>query len=183
MSIESVILSNRLILCHSLLLLPSIFPSMKVFSSESVLDIRSPKYWRFSFRTSPSNKYSGLISFRIDWFDLYAVQGTQESSVAPQFERINSSVLSLLYSPIFTSVHARKNRNFDYTDHGWQSLMSLLFNRLSRFISAFLPRSYRLLISCQQSLSVVILEPKKIKSVLLPLFPLLFSMKGWDQMP
>ena len=105
MSIESLMLSNHLILCHSLLLLPSVFPSIRVFSSESVLHIRSPKYWHFSFSTSPSNEYSWLISFRIDWFDLHAVHGTQESSIAPQFGRINSSVLSLLYSPIFTSIH------------------------------------------------------------------------------
>ena len=84
---------------------PQFSPAFRVFSSESVLHIRSPKYWHFSFSTSPSNEYSGLISFRIDWFDLHAVHGTQESSIAPQFGRINSSVLSLLYSPIFTSIH------------------------------------------------------------------------------
>ena len=97
MSIESVMLSNHLILCHLLLLLPSIFPSIRVFSSESALHIRWPKYWSFSFSNSPSNEYSELISFRIDLFDLFAVQETLESSPAPQFKSINPSVLSLLY--------------------------------------------------------------------------------------
>ena len=98
MSIESVMPSNHLNLCHPLLL-PTIFSSNRVFSNESALCIRWPKYWSFSFIISPSNEYSGLISFRIDWYDLLAVQETQESSPALQFERINSSVLSLLYGP------------------------------------------------------------------------------------
>ena len=96
--IELVMSSNHLILCHPLLLLPSIFPSIRVFSKESVLHIRWPKYWSFSFSISPSNEYSGLISFKIDWFDLLAVQG-QESSPTPQFKSINSLVLSFLCSP------------------------------------------------------------------------------------
>ena len=103
MSIESVMPSNHLVLCHPLLLLPSIFPSIRVFSNESVLRIRWPEYWSFSF--SPSSEYLGLISFRIDWFDLFAGQGTQESSPTPQFKNINSSVLSFLYSPTLTSIH------------------------------------------------------------------------------
>ena len=118
MSIESVILSNHLILCHPLLLLPSIFPSIRVFSNESVFCIRWPKYWSFSFSISPSNEYSGFISFSIDWFDL-AVQGTlsQESSPALQFKSIHSSVPSFLYGPTFTSIHDYwKNHSFDYTD-------------------------------------------------------------------
>ena len=105
MSIESVLLSNHVILCHPLLLLPSIFPSIRVFSKESVLPIRWPKYWSFSFSISPSNEYSGLVSFRIVWFDLLAVQGTLESSPAPQFKSINSLVLSFLYGPTLTSIH------------------------------------------------------------------------------
>ena len=105
MSTESVMPSNHLILCRPLLLLPSVFPSIRVFSNESVLRIRWPKYWSFSFNISPSNKYSGLISFRIDWFDLFAVQGTQMFSLAPQFKYINSLALSLLYGPTLTSVH------------------------------------------------------------------------------
>ena len=106
-SIESVMPSNHLILCHPRLLLPSIFPSIRVFSNESLVRIRWPKYWScFNFSISPSNEYSRLISFRIDWFDLYAIQGTvKESSPAPQFESINSSALSLLYGPTLTSVH------------------------------------------------------------------------------
>ena len=115
LSIESVMPSN---LCHPPLLPPSIFPSIRVFSKESAIHIRWPKYWSFSFRVSPSNEYSGLIPFRIDWFDLFAVQGTlKESSPTPQFKSINSSVLSLLYGPNLTSTHDYwKNHSFDYTD-------------------------------------------------------------------
>ena len=102
MSIESVMPSNHLILCCPLLLLPSIFPSIRVFSSESFLPIGWPKYWSFSFSISPSNEYSGLISFRIDGLELLAVQGVSQ---APQFKSINSSVLSFLYSPTLTSLH------------------------------------------------------------------------------
>ena len=105
MSIESVMPSNHLILCHPLLLLPSVFPSVRVFFNESALHIRWPKYWRFSFSVSPSNEYSGLISFRVDWFDLLAVQGTLESSPVPQFQSINSSMLKLLYGPALMSVY------------------------------------------------------------------------------
>ena len=105
MSIELVIPSNHLILCHPLLLLTSIFPSIRVFSKESVLRIRWPKYWSFSFSISPSSEYSGLIYFRMDWLDLLIVQGTQESSPKPQFKSINSLALSFLCSPTLTSVH------------------------------------------------------------------------------
>ena len=113
MSIKSVMSSNHLILCCPLLL-PSIFPSIRVFSDESVLHIRWTKYWSFNFSISPSNEYSGLISLRIDWFNLLAVQGTQESSPTPQFKSINSSVLSFLYGPTLTSIHDYwKNDNFD----------------------------------------------------------------------
>ena len=115
MSIESVMPSNHLILYRPLLLMPSIFPSIRVFSSESVLQIRWPKYCSFSFSISPSNEYSELISFRIDWFDLLAVQGdSQESSPTPQFKTINSLALSLLYSSNLTSIHDHwKNHSFD----------------------------------------------------------------------
>ena len=117
MSIESVMPSNHLILCHPLLLLPSIFPSIRVFSNESVLCIRWPKYWSFSFSISPSNEYSGLVSFRMDWLDLLAVRGTLESSPPPQFKSINSSMFSLLYGPTLISIHDYwKNHRFDYTD-------------------------------------------------------------------
>ena len=106
MSFDSVIPSNHLILYHPLLLLPSVFPSIRVFSNESVLHIRWLKYWNFSFNISPSNEYSGLIAFRIDWLDLLAVQGTLKSlSPTTQFQSINSSALSFLYSPTLTSIH------------------------------------------------------------------------------
>ena len=106
MPMESVIPSNYLNLCRPLLLPSSIFPSISVFSNESVLHIRWPKYWGFSFSISPSNEYSGLISFRMDWLDLLAVQGTlQESSPTPQFKTINSSALRFLHSPTLTSIH------------------------------------------------------------------------------
>ena len=106
MSIESVMLSNHLIFCHPLLCRPSVFPSIRVFSNESALPIRWPKYWSFSFKISSSNEHSGLISFRMHWLDLFAVQGTlKESSPAPQFKSIKSSALSFLYSPTLTSIH------------------------------------------------------------------------------
>ena len=114
MSIESVMPSNHLILCRPLLLLPSIIPCFRVFSNEPVLCIRWPKYWSFSFSNSPSNEHPGLISFRMDWLGLLAVQGTQESSPTPQFKSINSSALNFLYSPTFTSIHDYwKNHSFD----------------------------------------------------------------------
>ena len=143
MSIKSVMPSSYLILCHHLLLLTSIPPSIRVFSNESSLQMRWPKYWSFSFSTSPSNKVSGLVSFRIDWFDLLAVKGTlksllqhhsskasilwhsQESSPTPQFKSINTSALSFLHSPALTSIHDHwKNHSFDYMDLCWQSNVS-----------------------------------------------------------
>ena len=108
MSIELVMPSNHLILCHPLLILPSIFPSIRIFSSESVLHIRWPKYWSLSFSISPSNEYPGLISFRVDWLDLLAVQETQESFPTPQFKSINSSALRFPYSPTLTSIHTTR---------------------------------------------------------------------------
>ena len=141
MSIKQIMPLGHLILCPPLLLLPSIFPSIRVFSNESVLCIRWPKYWSFSFSISPSNEYSRWILFRIDRFDILAVQGTIRSLPIPQFKNINSSVLSLRYGPSLTSIH-------DY----WKTIaltiqtfvgkiMFLLFNMLSRFVIAFLPRS------------------------------------------
>ena len=130
MSIESVMLSNNLILCRPLLLLPSIFPSIRVFSNESGLCIRWPKYWNFSI--SPSSEYSGLVSFRIDWFDLHAVQGTLESSPTPQFESINSSAFGLLYDPTFTSVDDYYGKTTALTVWTFASIvMSLLSDMLS----------------------------------------------------
>ena len=116
---------SHFILCCPLLLLPSVFPSIRFFSNESALHIRWPKNWNFSFSISPSNEYSQLISFRINWFDLLAVQGTLESSLARQFKSINSWVLSHPYGPTLTFIHNYwKSPSFDYTDLYWQSEFS-----------------------------------------------------------
>ena len=134
--------SNHLILCYPLLLPPSIFTSIRVFSNESALLVRWPKYWSFSFSVSPSNEYSGLISFRRDWLDLLAVQGTLESSPTPQFKSISSLVLSFLCSPALTSIHDYwKNHIFASRCTFVGKVMSLLFNMLSRLVIAFLPKS------------------------------------------
>ena len=125
MSIKSVMPSNHLILCHPLLP-PSVFPRIKVFSNESVLHIKWPKYWSFSFSISPSNEYSGLISFRIDWLDLLAVQGTLKSLLQHHSSKAsNSSVLSFLYTPTLISIRDYwKNHSFGYKDLCWQSNIS-----------------------------------------------------------
>ena len=125
MSVELVIPSSHLILCCLLLFLRSMFPSIRVFSNESVFCIRWPKYWSFSFSISPSNEYSALISFKVDWLDLLAVQGTQESSPTRQFKSIDTLALSFLHSPTLTSVHDYwKNYSFDYMDLCGQSNVS-----------------------------------------------------------
>ena len=155
---------NHLILCCPLLLLPSIFPSIRIFSNELALRIRWPKYWSFSFTISPSKEYSGLISFRMDWLDLLAVQGTLKSLL--QHHRSRHQFFSTQPFLLFlsTSIHDYwKNHSFDYMN--LYQLMSFLFNTLFKFVIAFLPRSKHLLISWLQSPSVVILESKKIKSV------------------
>ena len=154
--------SNHLILCHSLLLPPSIFPSIRVFSNESALLIRWPKYWNFSFNIRPSNEYSGLISFRMDWLDLFAVQGTLKSLL-----QHHSSKASILQHSAFFRVQL----SYPYMTTGkiialtrWifvGKVMSLLLNMLSRLIITFLPRRKCLIISWFQSPSAVILEPKK----------------------
>ena len=124
-SIESVMPSNHLILCHPLLLLPSIFPSIRIFSNESALRIRWSKYWSFRFNMSSSNEHSGLISFRMDWLDLLVVRGALKSSPIPQFKSINSSALSFLYSATLTSIQDPwKNHSLDKTDLCWQSNVS-----------------------------------------------------------
>jgi len=158
--------SNHLILCRPLLLLPLIVPSIGVFSNKSVLHIRWPKYWSFSFSISPSNDYSGLISFRIDWFDLLAVQGTLKSLLQHQ-----TSIASILWSSALVMVqisHPYMTTGKTKALTRWifvSKVMSLLFNMLSMLVIAFLPRSKHLLISWLQSPSSVILEPKTIKSV------------------
>ena len=148
MSFELVMLSNLLILCHTLLLFPSIFPSIGVFPSESALPIRWPKYWSFSFSNSPSNECSGLISFKIDWFNLlYSPRYSQKFYLVPQFESIYSSMLSLLYGLALPPIHDYwKNHSFDYMDHCWQNNVSA-FNMLPSFVIGFLPRSKHLKIS------------------------------------
>ena len=126
MSIESMMPSNHLILCHPLLPLPSIFPSIRVFSNESVLGLRWPEFWIFSFSISPSNEHSGLISFRMDWLDLLAVQGTLKSLLQHHSSKTSISALSFLYSPILTSVHDYwKNHSLDWMDLCWQSNVSV----------------------------------------------------------
>ena len=157
--------SNHLILCHPLLLLPSIFPSIRVFSNESVLCIRCPKYWSFSFSISPSNDYSGLISFRMDSLDLLAVQGTLKSLV--QHHSSKASVLqdSAFFTVQLSNPNSTTRKTIALTRWTFVGkLMSLLFNMLSRLVITFPPRSKHHLISWLQSPSAVILEPKKIKS-------------------
>ena len=164
-SIEVVMLCNHLILCCPLLLFPSSFPSIRVFSNESTLHMRWPKYWSFSFSISPSNEHPGLISFRMDWLDLLAVQGTlksllQHHSSKASILRQSAFFIVQLSHPFMTSgkTIALTRRTFV------GKVMSLLFNMLSRLVITFLPRSKHLLISWLQSPSAVILEPKKIKS-------------------
>ena len=144
--------SSHLILCRPLLLLPPIPPSIRVFSNESTLRIRWPKYWSFSFNISPSNEHPGLISFGMDLLDRSpcSPRDTQESSPTPQFETINSSALNFLYGPALTPIHDYwENHSFDYTDLCWQS--DVYFLILSRWVITFLPRSKCLLISWLQS--------------------------------
>ena len=166
MSTESVMPSNHLILCCLLLILPSIFPSTRVFSNESALPIRWPKYWIFNFTIIPSNEYSELISFCIDCFDLLAVQGTLQSLL--QHHNCKASVLwhSLFFMVQLSHLYMTPGKTIALTIQIFVcKVMSQLFNMLSRSVIAFLPRSKNLLISWLQSPSVVILEPKKIKSV------------------
>ena len=164
MSVESVMPSNQLILCHPLFLPLSIFPSIRVFSNELVLCLRWPKYWSFSFNISPSNEYSGLISFRMDWLDLLAVQETLKSLL-----QHHSSKASILQRSAFFIVqlsHPYMTTGETIALTRWTfvgKVMSLLFNMLSRLVINFLPRSKRLLISWLQSPSAVVLEPPKIK--------------------
>ena len=171
MSIQLVMPTNHLILCRPLLLLPSIFPSIRVFSNESALHISWPKYWSVSFNISPSNEYSGLISFRINWFDLLAVQGTLKSFL----QHHSSKALILWHSAFFvvqlSHPYMITGKTIALTRQTFVSkVMSLLFNSLPRFVIAFLPRSKHLFISWLQSPSAVILEPKKIKSVTISSF-------------
>ena len=164
MCIELVIPSNQLILCPPLLLLPSIFPSIRVFSNESVLHIRWPKYWSFSFNICPSNEYSGLISFRMDWLDLLAVQGTLKSLL--QHHSSKASILRFLafFKVQLSHPYMTTGKTIALTRQTFVGrVMSLLFNKLSRLVIIFLPRSKRLLISWLQSPFAVISELPKNK--------------------
>ena len=174
--------SNHLVLCHPLLLLPSIFPSIRVFSNESTLHITWPKYWSFSFSISPPNEYSGLISFRTDWFDLLAVCRTLKSLL--QFK---ASILwcSAFYMVQLSHPYMTTGKTIALTIQTLVGkVMSLSLNMLSRLVIAFLPRSKHLLISWLSSLSAVILEPKKIKSVTISIvFPsICHEVMGRDAM-
>ena len=160
MSIALVMPSNHLILCYLLILLPSIPPSIRVFSNESALRMGWPKYWSFSFSISPSNEYPGLISFRMDWLDLLAVQGTLKSLLQHHGSKASilrrSAFLTVQLShPYMTTGKTIALTRWTFVD----KVISLLFNMLSRLIITFLPRSKRLLISWLQSPSAVILEP------------------------
>ena len=167
MSIESVMPSNHLILCHPLLLPPSILHSIGVFSSESVLRIRWPKDWSFSFSISPSNEYSGPISFRIDWFDPLAVQGTLKSLLQHHTSKAPILWCSAFFIVQISYPYMNSGKTIALTRHAFVGnvIMFLLFNMLSRLVTAFLSGSKCLLISWLQSQSAVILEPQKIKSV------------------
>ena len=165
MSIKSVMPSSHLIFCHPLLLLPSIFPSIRVFSNESDLCIRWLKYWSFSFNISPSNEHPRLISFRMDWLDLLALRGTLKSLLQHQSSKASILRCSFFFivqlsHPYMTTGKTTALTRWTFVD----KVMSLLFNMLPRLVVTFLPRSKHLLISWLQSSPAVILEPPKIKS-------------------
>ena len=163
MSIESVMPSSHLILCRPLLLLPLIPPSNRVFSNESTLRMKWPKYWSFSLSISPSNEHPGLISLRMDWLDLLAVQGTLKSLLQHHSSKASSLRHSAFFTVQLSHPYMTTGKTIALTRRTFVGkVISLLFNMLSRFVIAFLPRSKHLLISWLQSPSAVILEPKKI---------------------
>ena len=184
--LESMMPSNHFILCCPLLLLPSIIPSIRVSSNESVLCIRWSNYWSFSFNTSPSNEHLGLISSRMDWLDLLAVQGTLKSLL--QYHSSKASIIqrSAFFIVQFSHLYVTTGKTIALTRCPLlDKMMSLLLNVLSSLVITFLPMSTYLLISWLQSPSAVILEPKKKKKsqLLFPLFPHLFAMKWWVRIP
>ena len=184
MSIELVMPSNNLILSCPLLLPPSIFPSIRVFSNEPTLCIRWPKYWSFSFNISPSSEDPGLISLRMDWLDLLAVEGMlknllQHHNSKASILRCSSFFIIQLSHPYMTTGKTIALTRWTFVD----KIMSLLFNMLSRLVITFLPRSKHLLISWLQSPSEVILVPRKLKSTTVSTVYHLFAMKWCDQMP
>ena len=173
MSIESVMPSNHLILCHPLLFLPSIFPSIRIFSNESALRIRWPKYWSFSFSISPSNEHPGRISFRMDWLDLLTVQGTLKSLLQHHSSKASIVWHSALFTIQLSHPYMATGETTALTRWTFVGkVMSLLFNMLSMLVITFLPRSKHLLISWPQSPSAVILEPKKIVCHCFHCFPI-----------
>ena len=166
MSIESLMPSNHLILCRPLLILPLIFPSIRVFLNETVLCIKWPKYWSFSFSISLSNEHPGLISFRMDWLDLLAVQGTLKSLLQHHISKASFLQPSAFFILQFSHPYMTTRKTIALSRWTFVSkVMSLLFNLLSRWVITFLPWSKCLLISWLQSSSSVILEPTKLKSV------------------
>ena len=176
---------SDVILCCPLLCLPSIFPSVRVFSDESVLCIRWAKYWSFSFSLSPSNEYSGLISFRIDWFDLLAVQGTFKSLLQHHSSKESILQCSAFFTVQLSDTYMTTGKTITLTRQTLVGkVMSLLSNMLSRLMIAFLPSSKHLLISWLQSPSAVILEPPKIKSLtIFIVFPSIwYEVMGSDAM-
>ena len=165
--------SNHLILCRPLLLLPSIFPSIRVFSNESALHIRWPKYWSFSFNISTSNEHPGLISFRMDWLDLLAVQGTLKSLLQHHSSKASILVRSAFFIVQLSHLYMTTGKTIALTRWTFvDKVMSLLFSMLSRLVITFLPRSKPLLISWLQSPSAVILEPQKIVCHCFHYFPI-----------
>ena len=169
MSIESVMPSSHVILCRPLLLLSPIPPSIRVFSNESTLCMRWPKYWSVSFSISPSNEHPGLISFRMDWWDLLAVQGTLKSLLQHHSSKASTFWHSAFLTIQLSHPYMTTGKTIALTRQTFVGrVMSLLFNMLSRLVITFLPRSKRLLISWLQSPSAVILEPQKIKSDTVP---------------
>ena len=164
MSIVSVMPINHLMLCRPLLLMPSVFPSIRVFSNESALHMRWPKYWSFSFSISPSKEYSGLISFRMDWLDLLAVQGTLKSLLQHHSSKASIPQCSAFFIVQLSHPYKTSGETIALTRRIFvDKVMPLLVNMLSRLVITFLPRSKCLLISWLQSPSAVILEPRKIK--------------------
>ena len=164
MSIESEMPSNHLILCCPLLLLPSIFPSTRVFSNKSVLHIRWPKFWNFNFSITPSNEYSRLISFRMDWLDLLAIQGTLKSLLQHHSSKASIILCSAFFIVQLSQPYMTTRKTIDLTRWTFVGkVMSLLFYMLSRLVITFLPRSKYLLISLLHSPSTVILKPPQNK--------------------
>ena len=165
--------SNYLILCHPLFLLPSIFPTIMVFSNESALRIRWPKYWSFSFNISPSDEHPGLISFRMDWLDLLAVQGTPKSLLQHHSSKASILQHSAFFIAQLSHPYMTTGKTIPLTRRKFvDKVMSLLFNMLSRLVLTFFPGSKRLLISWLQSPSAVILEPRKTVSHCFHCFPI-----------